>query len=275
MCEVAWAKAIEIEPNNFYYRDFIGDFYFRRGFIEPATAHFRFAVRLHPVLDAHYYLSDFAVSSRTVLNAVEEGVRAALVAEDTYVSEYDIHRFLAALYFRLDRLEDAKASFEAAAKVSPAPWDVDMQIGRILGRMGDDVAALEAFRRAAERKPDHGPAWLAVGMTLSRLQRHEEAVDAAYRARSLMPGNYASSSMLARVLASAQRDDEAISVLEHLLLEHDDKPVPYMDLIGLYEKQGRLADATRVARELAARYPDEELYEEQYRQLERASQERP
>lgn len=269
-CEAAWAKAVKIEPRNYYYRDFLGDFYFRRGFIDRAVAHFRFAVRLHPVLDSHYYLSDYATISPVVVNAVEAGVRDALEAEDTFVSEYDIYRFLAALYLKLNRVEDAIWSLEEATAVAPLPHAVDVQIGQILAKAGDDVAALAAFQRAIDRQPDYGRAWKRLGEALSRIGDYDEAVRAAYRARSLMPGDYSTSSALARILAAAGQTDEAAEILEHIILNHKNKPVPYVRLIELYEGQGKLTDATRVARRLADRYPDEELYRRQLRQLENA-----
>ena len=268
LCEAAWVKAVRIEPRNFYYRDFLGDFYFRRGFTERAVAHFRFAVRLHPVLDSHYYLSEFATVSPLILSAVEAGVQDALAAENTVVTEYDIHRFLAALYLQLNHTEKAIKSLESARAVAPMPYEEDVQIGEILARTGNHASALASFRRAAERKPDYSRAWLMLAVTLSRVGNHDEAVEAAYRARSLMPGHYPTSSALASVLAAAGQVEEAAEILEHIIRTHGDKPIPYMRLIELYEKQGKLTEATRVARQLAAHYPDEELYRQQLRQLE-------
>lgn len=268
--EAAWVKAIEIEPRNFYYRDFIGDFYLRRGFTDLALEHLRYSVRLHPVVDAHYYLDEFATLSPVVLNAVESGVQDALEAEDTFVSEYDIHRFLAALYLKLDRRPDAIKSLEEATKVAPLPHRVDVQIGQILAQSGDDAGALEAYHRAAERKPDSARVWRSLAVTHSRMGNHDDAVEAAYRARNLVPGDYATSSTLAGVLETAGRSQDAIAVLETILMTHRDKPVVYGRLIDLYEQTGQIGDATRVARRLAARYPEEELYQEQLRQLERA-----
>ena len=270
LCEAAWARAVEIEPRNFYYRDFIGDFYFRRGFVEPALAHFRYAVRLHPRLDSHYFLSDYATISPVILTAVEAGVQDALAAADTDVTEYKIHRFLAALYLQLDRLEEARTSLEAARAVASMPYEEDVAIGQILARMGDDIGAVEAYRRAAQLEPSYGRAWLMLGVTLSRDGAHDEAVDALYRARGLTPGDYSTSSALARVLAAAGRIDEAVGILEHIVLNHRDKPIPYMQLIEMYEKQGKITDAVRIARKLAARYPGEELYRQQLAQLEEA-----
>ncbi len=271
LSEVAWAKAVQIEPRNFYYRDFLGDFYLRRGFVSRAVEHLRYAVRLHPVADRHYYLSDYATVSPVVAQAVEAGVQDALEAEDTFVSEYDIHRFLASLYLELDRVQDAIKSLEAARSVAPLPHAVDVQIGQILANAGDDAGALRAFRRAAEQEPEYARAWLILGVTLSRVGEGDEGLEALYRARSLAPGDYSTSMALARTLAAAGKLDEATATLEHVVLNHEDKPVAYMELVELYEKQGRFTEATRIARRLVARYPDEEVYRRQLEQLEEAS----
>jgi tetratricopeptide (TPR) repeat protein len=267
LCEAAWVQAVHIEPRNFYYRDFLGDFYLRRGFVSLALEHFRMAVRLHPVLDAHYYLSDFASASPAVLEAVEEGVQDALAAGDTDVTEYDIHRFLAALYVKLGRIDDARESLESAAEVAPLPHAVHVQIGQLMFRGGDEATALESFRHAAEIEPGYSRAWLRMAVLLSRMQRHDEAVDAAYRARSLAPGDYSTTSALARILKAAGQTEPAIEILETLIRSNRDKPLPYMTLIELYESRGELVDAERVARRLVANFPDEALYQQQLRQL--------
>jgi tetratricopeptide (TPR) repeat protein len=265
--ERAWGKAVQLEPNNFYYRDFLGDFYLRRGFVEHALAHIRVGVRLHPVLDRHYYLSYFATVSPAVLGAVEQGIQDALASDETQVSEYDIHRFLAAIYLRMGRFQDAKTSLEAAAEVAPKPYAVDIQIGQLLAKEGDDDGARIAFQRATERAPDNARAWLHLGMTLSRTGDHDAAVEAARRARGLSPTDFTTLWGLARVLEAAQRLDEAAQVLEGLIQTHGDRQTPYMQLIRIYEKQGKLAAAVRVARVLAARYPDEPVFQEQVEQL--------
>jgi len=267
-CEAAWVKAVQIEPRNFYYRDYLGDFYLRRGFRERALGHFRYAVRLHPVLEKHYYLSDFAEASPEVLRAVELGVQDALAAADTDVSPYNIHRFLAELYLKLGRLEDAEASLLAAAEHSPKPHAVDLQIGQLRARQGDDVGALEAFRRSAERQPDYPKAWLHLALTWSRMSRHEEAVGAAYKARGLDPGNFAISTALARVLEAAGKLEEAAEILEHLIRSDGDKRQPYTSLIAIYENMGQISKATRTARQLVNRFPDEEIFQEQLERLE-------
>ena len=268
LSEAAWVKAVQIEPHDFYYRDFLGDFYLRRGFQERALQHFHAAVKLHPVLERHYYLSDFATASPAVLATVEDAIREALAWEETEVSEFDIHRFLADIYLRLGRLADARASLEAAARVTSRPEAMDVRIGQLLVREGDDARALEAFRRAAERKPDYNRAWLHLGLTLSRAGRHDEAIEAARRARGLKPGDFVTVLALGRVLEAAGRHDEAADVLESLIRNHRERQQAYMQLIGIYEKQGQLAHAVRVARRLVDAFPHEPLYAEQLEQLE-------
>ena len=270
LCEAAWVKAVQIEPRNFYYRDHLGDFYLRRGFRQRALDHFRHAVRLHPVLEKHYYLSEFAEASPDVLRAVEKGVQDALATDHPDVSPFNIHRLLAELYLRLDRFEDAEASFEAAAEVTSEPQTIDVHLGLLLAEKGDDPGALEAFRRATQRKPDYSRAWMHLGLALSRNDRHDEALEAAYKARGLNPGDYTTSSVLARVLEAAGRLDDAATILEHLARSDPDRRHTYSKLIEIYESQGKLSQAIRIARQLSNRFPEEEVLKRQLEQLERS-----
>jgi tetratricopeptide (TPR) repeat protein len=265
--EAAWVKAIQIEPRNFYYRDLAGDFYWRRGFRDRGARHFRYSVRLHPILEKHYFLSDYSEASDGILRAVEAGVQDALEADDTDVSRYNIHRFLAELYTKLDRFDDAMRSLEAAAEVAPKPHTVDLQIGQLLLARGDDDGALAAFRRATERKADFSRGWLHYALALSRRDEHDQAVAAAYKARGLDPTDYVTTSALARVLQGAGQLEEAAEILEHALRSFPDRQQSYLQLIEIYEAQGKISMATRVARELSSRFPENELFKQQLKQL--------
>jgi tetratricopeptide (TPR) repeat protein len=265
--EAAWVKAIQIEPRNFYYRDLAGDFYWRRGFYDRASRHFRYSVRLHPILEKHYFLSDYSEASDGILRAVEAGVQDALEADDTDVSRYNIHRFLAELYTKLDRFDDAMRSLEAAAEVSPKPHAMDVQIGQLLLANGDSDGAIEHFRRATERKADYPQGWLHYALALSRREQHDAAVEAAYRARGLNPVDFATTMALARILHAAGMLDEAAEILEHALQTFPDRQQSYLHLIEIYEGQSKISQATRVARELAGRFPENEIFQEQLRQL--------
>jgi tetratricopeptide (TPR) repeat protein len=273
--EAALVKAVQLEPRNYYYRDFLGYFYLQRGFEERALAHLRVAARLHPVLDRHFYLAHLATVSPAVLSAAEQGIRDAVAAGDTKVSAYDIHRFLADVYRRMGKLDEAQASLEAAAATAPLPQTVDLQIGQILAARGDDAGALEAFLRAVERDPTYHRAWIQIALTHSRLLQHDEAVEAARRARGLRPTDFHASSVLAGVLKRAGRLDEAAEVLENLVRMFPEQQHPLLELLRVYEQQGKLGRAVEVARQLVHRYPDEPVFEEQLRQLEDARAQRP
>jgi hypothetical protein len=69
--------------------------------------------------------------------------------------------------------------------------------------------------------------------------------------------------------------DGAAEVLENLILAHGDKQRPYFQLISLYERQGKLSQAVRIARLLASRHPEEPVFQEQLRQLEQAMADKP
>lgn len=270
LSEAALVKAVQLEPRNYYYRDFLGEFYLLHGFENRALAHFRVAVRLHPVLDRHFYLGRLASVSPAVLEAVETGIREALESPETTVPPYDIHRFMADVYMRMGRLRKARESLEAAAAVTSSPQVAFLMIGHTLAQEGDDEGALEAYRRAAEAAPDYYRAWRHLGLTLSRLQRHDEAVEAVSRARALNPMDFTTSWAVARVLENAGRLDDAADLLQSLIVTHADKQQTYLQLIRIYEKLDRSSQALRVARRLAARFPDEPVFRKQVEQLEEA-----
>jgi len=269
LSEAALAQAVRIEPNNYYYRDFLGDFYMRRGFDERALAHIRTAARLQPVLGRHYYLGDLINVSPDVLVAVESGIQEALTEVNRDARSEQIYRFLGQVYLGLGRWQDARSSFESAAEVAQDPYLLDIQIGRTLEREGDLEGALAAFTRSAERRPDYYRSWLHLGATLSRLERYPEAVEALRRARGIEPTEYQPAWLLARALHRSGETDEALRILETLVWSHPERREPYQQLIEIHQTGGNTNKAVRMARRLASLYPDESVYQEQVEQLEK------
>lgn len=266
--EAAWIQALRLEPNNFFYRDLLGGYYLRRGFRERALAHFRYSVQLHPILDRHFYLSDYAALSDEVVEALAQGAREALASEKTHSPPFKIHQSLAALYRKLERYDEALASVKASAEYAPTPHTIEVQVGLLHVRRGDDRAAVEAFRRATEMAPEYYRGWLQLALTLSRFGEHEDAVNAAYRAYGLEPSDYTTAVSLAQVLDAAGELEEAAETLEQLIRLYPDWPQSYTRAIDLYERAGRRAAAIDTARALAQRFPEEPAYRIQLQQLE-------
>jgi tetratricopeptide (TPR) repeat protein len=274
-CEAALVKAVQLEPRDYYLRDFLGAFYLRLGMESRALAHIQAAVRLHPVLDRHFYLSELVRVSPAVLTAVEAGIREALAGNNRAVSPFRTQLSLADVYLRQGRVDDALASLEAASAVAPSPHLIDIRVGMILAEQGDDEGALRAFRSCVEHDPHHFRGWIHLGVTLSRLGRHDEAIEACRRARGLRPTNFTALSTLARVQEQAGRLDDAALVLESLIRAHPDRSTTYLQLITIYERLGRTSQAIRVARLLVDQHPEEQAFRDQLEQLERALAQAP
>jgi len=270
--EAAMLKAVELEPRNYYYHDFLGQFYWTHGLWDRAQAHVREAVRLQPVLHRHFYLSDLVSVSPRVLTAVEQGVEDALDAEGSEVPPEDVHRLLAEVYLRLGDADEARAHFAAAAEYSANPYLFEIKIGRSWVTEGDDEQALRHFTRATELAPDYFRGWLELGLTLSRLGRPEEAIEALRRARGIAPLEYQPSWHLAAELERNDRGDEAVPILEALIRSHPEQREAYLELIDVSLHQGSVHRAVDVARRLVERFPDEPLFREQLRQLESLGQ---
>jgi len=266
--EAALLRAVLLEPHNYYYRDFLGYFYWKRGFWERAKAQVRQAIALQPSLDRHFYLANLLSVSPELLEAVELGVNDALRSPDTLVPASQIHRLLAEVYLGSGRLRQARESFAAAAQEGHVPFAMHVQIGRTHVAEGHDEMALASFRTATELDTSYAPAWTQLGLTLSRLERHDEAVDALRHARGLSPTAYRPAWMLALELQQGNRTDEALPIFEGLERRFPDKREPALRLIDLYLELGRQDRAVDVARRLTERFPDEEVLRDQLEQLE-------
>ncbi|MCB0218040.1 MAG: tetratricopeptide repeat protein [Chloroflexi bacterium] len=97
-------------------------------------------------------------------------------------------RYLRALARHLaqDDLEAAIRALRVAAQADPEDADTAFQLGRLLGRAGDDEAARRAFKRALELEPEEPDYHRALGQCLARIGR-PDAVEHLRRSVALAP----------------------------------------------------------------------------------------
>ena len=87
----------------------------------------------------------------------------------------------------LDRLEDARKSYEQALDIKPDSPEALFSTGMVAKDQGDFDAAAELFAKAAVRRPDFAEALTQLGVVYAIAGRHDEAAASCRRAVSVNP----------------------------------------------------------------------------------------
>ena len=100
--------------------------------------------------------------------------------DDTYV-----HRLAGDLYYKLDRLEEARKHYEAALKGDPRNAELLNGLGAVVYGQRDWVKASEYFSHALQLNPNLRSANFNMGLVLANLGKKEEAMVYFQRAEKL------------------------------------------------------------------------------------------
>src|SRR3970282_2866098 len=90
-------------------------------------------------------------------------------------------------YGGLQRLPEALAAFERAARLEPDVPELQLGIGNCLGMMGKAEEAEAALRRLVERHPRYALGWFNLAKALDEQKRYEEACELYTRAVQIAP----------------------------------------------------------------------------------------
>ena len=182
-------KLVQREPDNDSLLLSRGQLHLRAGHREKALQDLDKVVTAHPERKV-------AALERAQLQAADGDLEKAAEGLDGSVAAMKDGRERALLlfnqgnlYFRAGKLDRAADCYRKAATLAPEEADIELNLGSVLARQGDDEAAARPFARAVE------------------------LADAAYRAKPT-PGNAQS---LALALAASGRFDEAVQIQTGLI----------------------------------------------------------
>jgi len=103
-------------------------------------------------------------------------------------SRADIEIFLADLFIRQDRLQDAAQDLRRATQLEPGIKGGYRRLGMVLDRLGDRPGAEDAFNAATRLVPEDATARLLLGRLLLDQGQFREAIAQLERATQLDPG---------------------------------------------------------------------------------------
>ena len=189
----AHERALELAPH-------VGDTWYNIGAIratqgrwDDAEAAFRRAAELAGAnrpgsaveLDSLIALSRIAVSQRNDLTAAERLLERARALRPEYpLTDY----YLAALRERQGRVDEAFDLYVSSTERMPAHFESHYNLGLMLLRLNQPVAAADVLRSAVQINPGSAEAWVNLGSAELALGRRERARFAFDQALRLNPG---------------------------------------------------------------------------------------
>ncbi len=141
------------------------------------------------------------------------------------------------------RLESARTAWQEALKRRPAWPEARLQLGEVLSRLGDPVAAVGEYAEALRLRPGWDQAGLALADGLARLGREEEAWAQIEEVERANPASAAALLARANLLFALERFEEAAAAGRDLLRDHADLPGGHFALGNALLALGRSAEA--------------------------------
>ena len=171
---------------------------------------------------------------------------------------YDARNALGVLYAHIGRVDEARASFEAALAVQPGNAVAHYNLGilAVSGRTIDEGMA--HFARALASKPDYVEAHTNLGALLHAQGRTNEAVAHYREALAIRPNHVAALNNLGRAMMDQGRPDDAIRYFQESLSVRPGAAEILDWLAQAYAAAGRHDEAVRTARQALDRAIEEQ-----------------
>jgi len=252
--------AQSLEPEFFFYHDFLARLYWERGHAEEASREIEVSFESTPSPDAHSVLSTGALMkelSPAILAGIEKSEANPNVNPIARVrAQADILRYLS-------RNEEAIKAYERLAGMGGADLAANsfLIVGELLqseGRYSESIGYLERVRRVDPEGEAATAALFDLGESHARLGNHVEALELLRSYLTKRPGTLNVLLDLAGELAAAGRNDEAERIYLSALRGFPEEVEVYIHLIEHLLKQRRLDEAVRYADRLAALAPEDE-----------------
>jgi len=250
-------EAMELDPQYFFYHDFLANLYWERGLLEDAGREIRAGFAKTPDVPAHPWMEN-----REMTEALAASILAGIddASADPSVDPVVAARARVDVLESLERHEEALAAIDRLRETGGAAVaaECDSRTGAVLQSMGRYEESVPVLERASREDPsgsygDGALRMLARGYAMSG--RHEEAVK-SYRAfLTKRAGSLPLFLELASELEVLGKVGEAEKIYAAMVKRFPDADLPYRKLIESLRRQRRFDEAARYEAELEKLQP--------------------
>jgi len=267
----AYRRAILLEPNNYFYYAYLGDFYDDRGRRDDALASYAKAVEIMPDLSWHYYVPEHDIPADLYASTRAALERAAMT--NPLFPREKIWLNLATLAERAKDPNTAISSYRKAIALAQDPSPFLQILGALyfdLMRYDEAERTLkEALARDTLQPWTKGVVYAILGRCAMVRNDNRAAVEYLKQARWLNPQGSFINIELGRVYEALGMLDEAESEYQAAIRSEPAKASVYAALIDMYRRTRQINKAIALAGKLVEMFPDNEIFREQLRSLKR------
>ena len=137
----------------------------------------------------------------------------------------------------------ALAQFQKITEWLPHDFYARLQVGRLLGELGQWEAAEKQIRQAAAQRPFLPDAWFELGVVQVALTNYPAALDNFERVARLQPADVSCRTYKARMLARLNRRAEAIQEYRGLIQSNPGRWETHLELAELFAVAGEAVEA--------------------------------
>lgn len=266
----AYRRALLLEPNNYFYHAWLGDFYDERGFRGEAMGSYARAIEIMPDLSWHYYLPRTGLEP-DLFEAARSGLEKALDEEGSYPRD----RILQNLGDLAERHGDRPAAAEyyrraAGAAADPSPYLLMLGNLHFIEKRYDQ--AVEALEGALEREsllPEkQGLAHTLLGRCARFRGELEASARHLQRARWLNPKAAYVAVDLGRTFEELGEQGLAEIEYRNAIQIDPSRSSGYTALIDMYRRTHQIHKAIPLAEKLVEMFPGQRVFQDQLRRLE-------
>ncbi len=168
----------------------------------------------------------------------------------------DAHLWRGMALQRLQRLEEAAASYREALRLNPQHVDALNNLGTVLTSEGNFAEAAKLHETAIRLKPDRAHSHYSLGVALQRQGLLEAAVEKFERAIALKPEHVDAHNNLGVLLIDLRRSDEALEQLRRAVELDPRRAETYLNLGKALHNLGRFRETEAALREALELYPE-------------------
>ncbi len=140
-------RAVDLEPDNWYYRYLLGDFYAQTGDLDAAVAGYEAALDLNSQAAAASYGLGLAAYRQCRLSAASKAIGQAVALDNGATTYLGLQ---AAIYWAQNRVEEADAIYRNLQAAPPDDWIAHLSAGDYFYQTGDLDVAAQQFQTLLE-----------------------------------------------------------------------------------------------------------------------------